>query len=122
MSFYFIFIQNILMFFAQAIKTLKIFWESRRTVELHMPPLACPDLALVSSCPPLRVQFIAALLSSAWLGLGGTTTGMMAVNFRLFTTQDWSLTSEWTHLNTERAFDPNFTPGFLLALFFLQPS
>ncbi len=57
--------------FAQGIKALKISWESRRTVELHMPPLACPDLALASSCPPLRVQFIAALLSSAWLGLGG---------------------------------------------------
>lgn len=46
----------------------------------------------------------------------GRTSGMMAVNFRLFTTQDWSLTSEWTHLNREIARPQLHRPCLFTAL------
>ncbi len=85
---------------------------------LHAPSgLPWPGFGEQLSPSPRAVYSSLAFFSLIRVG-GGTTTRMMAVNFRLFTTQDWSLTSEWTHLNTERAFDPNFTPGLLQAVFF----
>ncbi len=81
----------------------------------HAPPgLPWPGFGEQLSPSPHAVYSGLAFFSL--IRVGGT--GIMAVNFRLFTTRDWSLTSEWTHLNTEKAFDPNFTPGFLQALFF----
>ncbi len=81
----------------------------------HAPPgLPWPGFGEQLSPSPHAVYSGLAFFSL--IRVGGT--GIMAVNFRLFTTRDWSLTSEWTHLNTEKAFDPNFTPVFLQALFF----
>ncbi len=84
----------------------------------HAPPgLPWPGFGEQLSPSPHAVYSGLAFFSL--IRVGGT--GIMAVNFRLFTTRDWSLTSEWTHLNTEKAFDPNFTLGFLQALFFYSP-
>lgn len=72
--------------------------------------------------PPSRHEVYSGLAFFSLIREGaGRTSGMMAVNFRLFTTQDWSLTSEWTHLNREIA-RPQLHPWvFFTGPAFLQP-
>lgn len=89
------------MLFAQNIKDILGIQEDSWTP--HAPSgLPWPGFGEQLSPSPRAVYSALAFFSLIRVWGGGTTTGMMAVNFRLFTTQDWSLTSEWTHLNRER--------------------